>query len=294
LVLSQKVVVFGTAILILCGTPGWSQPTQQKPGTETDPANTPESSARKNQRDENLKLMEKRAWGAKVRRTDKDKASDAKLISRPLFHYTDEPRRIVDATLWGWISEGRLLGICKIENYERGAHQEGEWLYCFGSLGRGLVDAQFADGHRWSARKPGIVLRSVPDAPPPGDGKPTRLRQMKELAGRVSATIVNLASTNTQEMRLLPRPIYRYEEATGELLDGTVFGLTTNGTNPDAILVVELHKSEEGALNWKFGFAGMTQEQLSVKFDGKEVWSKPHSPSTGSFDTWTFFWEDSK
>jgi len=95
-------------------------------------------------------------------------------------------------------------------------------------------------------------------------------------------------------MRLLPRPIYRYERGAGELLDGTVFGLTTNGTNPDAIVVVELHQSEQGAPDWKFGLAGMTQEQLSVKFDEKEVWSKPLARSAGSFDTWTFFWENQK
>jgi hypothetical protein len=263
-------------------------------GSAKDDEKSPESAARKTQREVNLKLMEQRASDSKIRRADKDQASAAALVASPLFHYTDQPRRIVDATLWGWTLEGRLLAICKIENYERGAHPEGEWLYCCGSLATGLVEAEFADGHRWSARKPGIELRPITDGPVPAEGKPARLRQMKELANRFGATIVNVTSDSTQEMRLLPRPIYRYEKPTGDLLDGTVFGLTTNGTNPDAILVIELQKSDVGALQWRFGVAGMTQEQLSVKVDGKEVWSKPHVRSAGNFDTWTFFWENRK
>jgi hypothetical protein len=47
-------------------------------------------------------------------------------------------------------------------------------------------------------------------------------------------------------------------------------------------------------MEWMYGLAGMTQEKLSLKLDGKEVWSKPPSASSGVFDTWTFFWENRK
>ena len=59
--------------------------------------------------------------------------------------------------------------------------------------------------------------------------------------------------------------------------------------------MVELDASQAGAGEWKFSVAGMTTGGLSVKFDGKEVWSKPSVAGTAaSFDTWTFFWENQK
>src|SRR5436190_23169326 len=62
-----------------------------------------ESVARKAQREENVKEMALRAEGVTVR-TSGSKPQTGRLIAKPLFHYTDEPRRIIDATLWGWMA----------------------------------------------------------------------------------------------------------------------------------------------------------------------------------------------
>ncbi len=252
-----------------------------------------ESAARKKQREENLKAMEQRARGTKVH-VDAKPHGDPELIPQPLFHYTDEPRRILDATLWGWFDEGRLQAICKIELYEDRSLPQGRWLYCFGSLSSALVSAEWADGHRWAATKPGIQLRPLEGAPAPAEGKAARLRQMKELAGRFGATLIDEPVNKREKMRLLPRPLYRYEAPAGESLDGAVFGLTSNGTNPDAILVIELQRSKAGAATeWAYGVAGMTTGGLALTLDDKEVWAKAGVPAsgTGGYDTWAWFWE---
>src|SRR5690348_3702262 len=77
-----------------------------------------ESASRKAQREENMRAMLKRAQSTTVTLVDRDNRSDALLIPEPLFHYSDEPRRIVDATLWGWTRKGRLVSVCKIEKYD--------------------------------------------------------------------------------------------------------------------------------------------------------------------------------
>jgi len=247
-----------------------------------------ESAARKEQREANLKAMERRAREMKVRPAEMPN-QEVTMVPKPLFHYTDEPRRILDGTLWGWLSQGRLLAICKIENYAQSA-QAGQWLYCLGSLSPDLIEAEWEDGHRWSASKPGILLQAIERWPAAAEGKPARLRQMKELVGRFEATMSDQGAS--QQMRLLPRPLYRYENAAGELLDGAVFGLTSNGTNPDAILLLELHQSEGRAAQWMFGVSGMTASALSIKLGETEVWSKPVTATLGSYKTWTWFWEN--
>src|SRR5262249_8556871 len=131
-------------------------------------------------------------------------------------------------------------------------------------------------------------------APAPAEAKAARLRQMKEIAGRFEATIIDTPLDKRQQMRLLPRPLFRYESPVGDLLDGAIFGLTTNGTNPDAILAVELRKFGGPEPRWMFGVAGMTQGALSVRFDDKEVWTKPYAQTPGSYETWNWFWENPK
>jgi hypothetical protein len=114
-----------------------------------------ETAARKKQLEENLKAMEERASGAKIRLVAKNEKSEGRLMPQPLFHYTDEPRRITDATLWGWTHAGRLVAICKIEKYDIDDPAK-KWLYCFGSLAPELVETEWDWGHTWSAQKPGI------------------------------------------------------------------------------------------------------------------------------------------
>jgi hypothetical protein len=259
-----------------------------------------EIEARRKEHEENLKAMEQRAQTTKVRLAlsksgppaEPEPNAEARLIPRPLFEYTDQPRRILDATLWGWTSEGRLLSICKIERYDRNV-QASEWLLCFGSLSSGLVEAEWQDGHHWSARKPGMELAPIGGAPDAAQGMAARLRQMKDIAKRFDATMID-GPDKRQQMRLLPRPLYRYEEPAGDLRDGAVFGLTSNGTNPDAVLVVELHRAQAPAPEWKFGVTGMTTSALSVRFDDKEVWTKPSSPAMRSYENWVWFWENQR
>jgi hypothetical protein len=281
------------ALLVLVATvPAGLPGRAQTPAKTTEP---PETATRKKQREENLKAMEGRAADAKVRLVSNGKTSAAELVPHPLFHYTDQPRRIADATLWGWVADGRLVAACKIEKYEHESPAN-QWLYCFGSLAPGLIEAEWPSGHVFSAKKPGIELALIAAAPAPAAGRPARLRQMKEIADQFSATLIDATDGDRrQAMRLLPRSIYRYEKPIGDVQDGAVFGFTTNGTNPDAILVVELHQTGNGRGEWKFSVAGMTTGGLSVTFDDKEVWSKPTVPGTAaSFDTWEWFWEKPK
>jgi hypothetical protein len=151
-------------ILLLMATvraeiPGRAQTTAKTP-------ETPETATRKKQREENLKAMEERAADAKVRLVSNGKTSDAELVPRPLFHYADQPRRITDATLWGWVADGRLVAACKIEKYDHESAAN-QWLYCFGSLAPGLIAAEWPSGHAFSAKKPGIELALIAARRPP-------------------------------------------------------------------------------------------------------------------------------
>lgn len=76
------------------------------------------------------------------------------------------------------------------------------------------------------------------------------------------------------ELRLLPKPIYRYEAPDAGVMDGAVYALV-HGTNPEVLLLVEAHAADDGAAVWKVGFGSLAGARCVVRLDGKEFWTCP-------------------
>lgn len=241
-----------------------------------------------------LDEMRRRAQATKIHALDAGEKTTLELFSGPMFRYSDQPRLILDATLWGWGTRGRPLAMEKIEFYRRPQGQR-RWFHCMTSLSQDLLDVRWPDGQRWSAREPAFELHALADGPNAAESEFRRLLQMKSTARRFSATLFEPVPKR-EELRLLTRPICRYTDPDSGLQDGAIFGFAANGTNPDLLLGIELHGESLSDSAWKFGLARMTLAQLTVRLDGKEVWSVPYvSPRFPSkFDTWLFFFESAR
>ena len=92
------------------------------------------------------------------------------------------------------------------------------------------------------------------------------------------------------ELRLLPKPLYRYESTDPEVLDGAVFALVSSaGTDPEIILLIEARKTPEGP-RWVFGarpvlrHEPLAQAQGPGRLDARSVGpentfdQRPHPP----------------
>jgi hypothetical protein len=258
---------------------------------ESSPGNQADKDARQRDREKMLQAMRAKAQTLKVRDSADDTGDALPMLSEPLFRYSDQPRRILDASLWAWGRKGRPEVMAKVEGYDR--PQGTQWLFCVVSLSSATVTVDPADGgHVWSSTEPGMELQTLDDGPEPAASKAGRLRQMKEVARRFSATItVDPNEQNVQEMRFLPQPIHRYGDDQPGGMSGALFGFTTNGTNPDALLAIELARQEESAFAWRYALAGMTQGGLSVKLDEKEVWTKAYQPGPTEYGNWLWYFE---
>jgi hypothetical protein len=111
---------------------------------------------------------------------------------------------------------------------------------------------------------------------------------MKSLARRFSAVVV--IYSDRQVLRLLPNPIYRYEAPDSGVVDAALFAVTANGTNPDAVLVVELHKSDSGESSWRYAIAPVSADAMELQLDNATVWKKSNTGLTGD-DTLYYFYE---
>ena len=105
---------------------------------------------------------------------------------------------------------------------------------------------------------------------------------MRELAREFAATTEDQKG-NRWPLRVLPKPLYRYESTDPDLVDGAVFAYVTSaGTDPEIILVLEARKAADASSpTWSFAVARFTDLSFRVAFKGKEVATGPYIPWGG-------------
>ena len=216
-----------------------------------------------------LEEMTKIAHAFKFVTVDGDTRSPAELTPDPLHRWTDPTRPCSGGALWVWKSGGRPVAVLGIELYAA-------WSLEFVSLSTGLVEAQ--DGQlRWRPQKAGVEFREITRAPAPADDQPMRLRQMKDLVKRISAS--EFYDGKHYALRLLPHPIDRYADPVSGVIDGAMF-IYANGTNPEVLLLIEARRKGTGTPAWSYAAAPLTRAEGTLKLDGKDVWVSPTKTQT--------------
>jgi hypothetical protein len=266
-------------VVVGCVAAGSRLVAQDDPGTE-------ESLAA-----ERLEAMRAQIQSIAVFERDGDDAIQAELRPEPVFRYSDNVRQFADASAWLWRVAGRPVAFCKLERIV-GAEVEG-WQYCFVSLSDRLTTAHWSDRFEWRARKPGLTWSPVPQARPARASESGRLSQMRQMARRFEATILNPAMERSEKMRLLSTPLARYAAEAQGVTDGALFGLASQGTNPDALLLIELVQ-RDGGDQWRYALAGATGDAVEVRLGGTLVWSHPYTGVPGDYENWMWiaFWDN--
>ena len=242
-----------------------------------DSQQAPDEGGTKAQREARLVAMRDQAAAFTVGRAVDGRPQRVTLRDEPVFRYADQPRGFVDATLWCWETKGRPVALSKVEAAV-GAGGARYWQFCAASLADGPIELIFANGVRLAPNRAGVILRPLEDGPLPNERPAGRLRQMKELVARFAGTIhVDGKESLKQEMRRLATPIHRYSDEGSGLRDGVIFGLTTNGTNPDMLIVIELRELKEKGPQWDYGIVKMTYAEVHIRLDGAQVYSSPVS-----------------
>jgi hypothetical protein len=148
----------------------------------------------------------------------------------------------------------------------------------FHSLSLSVLDVQRQGTHSltWTPQAPGIELAPIRGVPHPGGSPSERLSELRMLAQEFSA-VTESQDLRRWELRLLPQPLYRYESTDPDVVDGALFGFVTSaGTDPEALLVIEARKPSRTADPiWHYAIARFTDQQLTVRHKGKDVFSAP-------------------
>ena len=153
----------------------------------------------------------------------------------------------------------------------------------FVSLSGEPLECEREDIVLWSPKTGGLVDQELKETPAPAGRPAQRLTQMRELARRFEGANYKMDSPSI--LRLLSQPLYRYQGEDERILDGALFALV-EGNDPEVLLLLEAHVAEDGTSHaWRYTLARMTSYRVSVKLDGREVftaepyWKNPRAPS---------------
>jgi hypothetical protein len=199
---------------------------------------------------------------------DDDRAHPLKLVNAPVLRWANPENLAKDGTVFIWTSHGRPQAILGLFTYDDDNFSH-EWQ----SLAERPLTAKRGEQIVWNPNEPGIRFTPLKDVDPPASTAAARLRQMKALAARFSATFVSFGEKQDPlELRLLPQPLHRYDTVdNADLLDGALFAFV-QGTDPQALLVLEARHTDATA-GWHFAFARMASGAITGRYQEQEVFS---------------------
>jgi len=224
--------------------------------------------------------------------------ADAKEAAKPLvaLRWANNARGSEDGLTLLYVFEGKPLATACLYPWA------GRLVHDFESISRGNIVARKNSQLVWQPKQSGVQFARIPDAPPPEATPAQRLRQIKSLAEQFQSSMLGWKadSTDREELRLLPRPLYRYELKEGAatdkvVIDGAVFAFVM-GTDPESLLLIEAVKTGDAAA-WEFAFARRTSGELEGRHQDKIVWhadryppnndpSKPHFSIGAPISLW--------
>lgn len=181
-----------------------------------------------------------------------------------------------DGAVFLWVRRGRMEVLGNFFTSPSVAPQE--VTHEFRSFSLGTLDVSRAAPYRrqWTPEGPGVTLAEIPGAPAPAGSAVSRLSQMHALAREFTGGTQE-QDGRRWELRLLPKPLYRYESTDPEVLDGGLFAFVTGaGTDPEALLVLEARKAPGASGQvWSYDLGRFTDHQIKIRHKGKEILSEP-------------------
>jgi hypothetical protein len=247
-------------LMIACMSVISAQPASGTPGD----AHQAERAAR-------LDVMRQVVQKMKVYTLDDGRREEVPLRAEPVLRMTDMSREREDGTIWLWGPSGRPVAMLQFwRQFDQG---NAAWWGAISSLWTTPVEADLGSGYRWRPERGGLAPQAFPDAPAPAQQSAARLRQMKQLATRLTAH--EMGDPQRTEFRILPTPVHRYSEPAARILDGAVF-VFCHDTDPEIIVLIDAF--DGSPQTWRFALAPMSSAELHVLLDGREVWSVPPAP----------------
>lgn len=216
-----------------------------------------------------LEYMKRSAAVYRITLDDETKTELA-LDANPALRWNNPVSGVPDGSLFLWVGpNGRPELAAQVFI---AANTKDLWLHEFQSLSLGRFAVVRDAGPLWSPRRPGVEMKPVPGAPRAAETAVARLAQMRSLAKDFEAND-EFEGKSRWELRLLSKPLMRYNLEQDEILDGALFAFA-HGTDPEVFLLLEARRVSIGHA-WQYGLAPMTAYGVKASYKQQPIWDSP-------------------
>jgi hypothetical protein len=197
---------------------------------------------------------------------DEEKKQRLQLEPRPVLTWTNSKNFM--GAVFVWTSQGRpeLIGCIGSHQLRPGVSNV---FHEFHSLSERPLQPIKLAGTLWQPKMAGVEFGDVAGAPRPHESDKMRLLQMRNIAREFSGAMKD--GDDVTELRLLTQPIFRYRSEEREVVDGAIFAMVWQGTDPEVLLLLEARGGDADP-RWQFALARFNFRELWVKRKDKEVW----------------------
>ena len=199
---------------------------------------------------------------------DEDRQQRLELRKQPVLTWTNAENYMGSVFVWTYEGRPELIGCIGSRQAAAGECFVFHELHSLSP--RVLQPVTFGDGKRlWKPAQAGVELLDLEGAPAPADSERQRLTQMRNLAREFTGWMK--LDGDVTELRLLPQPVVRYQATKQGVVDGALFALVWKGTDPEILLMLELHEAG-GMKRWKYSLIRFNWREMWVQRGDKEVW----------------------
>lgn len=212
----------------------------------------------------------------------------AEMLPEPVFRWQNLAReRGQSGEMYLWVLDGRPAVIGGV--FSNPSDLGRDIMHEFHVLGTEKLSPVLKGSTKTWQPKAGVNLAVVPDSPTVEEAAATRTVQLRNIARDFAAETTDLEGQRWT-LRLLTKPLYRYESPRGDVLDGAVFAFVSDaGTDPEIILMLEGRKETDGAKRqWYYRAVRLSISDLRLDYKGNRVWSSPKTDLDSAYNNKDF------
>jgi hypothetical protein len=212
-----------------------------------------------------------------------DQQRKAEIVTEPVFRWQNPSRSNGQSgAMYVWVFEGRPVAIGGVFS-NPSAKSQRDIMHEFHALGPDRLFPEFRNSKSKWLPEAGVTLLPLPDSPKVEETPGKRTLQLRAISRDFAANSQDNEKVRW-ELRLLPKPLYRYEKPRGDILDGALLAFVSDaGTDPEIILILEARKTDLGGAVWFYRTVRLSISDLYVDYKGMKVWTSLRDDPNGEF-----------
>ncbi|MEZ6129049.1 MAG: hypothetical protein R3C59_10220 [Planctomycetaceae bacterium] len=202
-------------------------------------------------------------------------ASEAPIVLQPdpILRWSNPEQGSIHGNVFLWTHQMRPVVIGSLfQWFSPFTHMSHE----FHSLSEQRLTAERSGRIVWES-PPGITFQLVAGAPTVAKTANGRQLQMRQIVRAFRVRKRDRDTTEDDELRLLPTPVYRYDESQNAAGSGGLF-VFVQATDPELIAWLEARETADNRRLWHVSFARMNSVQIRVLNDSAEIWQADEMP----------------